>query len=99
MGDEGDSQSMTLSANQGNLEQDAAYKVEAFDVYEKMSLQSIGDESMPATHKRMLRQYFQSIRPQTQSSEVEPWFWFYFKFYLYFKSLPTLKRISDNRRN
>ena len=72
VGDEGDSQSMTLSANQGNLEQDAAYKVEAFDVYEKMSLQSIGDESMPATHKRMLRQYFQSIRPQTQSAEMEP---------------------------
>ncbi len=72
VGDEGDSQSMTLSANQGTQEQDAAYRVEDFAVYEKMSLQAIGSENLPATHKRMLRQYFETIRPQAPVEETQP---------------------------
>lgn len=71
VGDEGDSQSMTLSSNQGTLEQDTAYRVEDFSVYEKMSLQAIGSENLPATHKRMLRQYFETIRPQAPTPDPE----------------------------
>ncbi|HWL51192.1 MAG TPA: hypothetical protein VNQ90_02065 [Chthoniobacteraceae bacterium] len=60
---EGESETGTLSASSGSGAVQAATKPTRFSDYVELSRKAVADENLPLAHRRVIRTYFERIRP------------------------------------
>lgn len=66
---EGESETRTLSSTAGSGAQVAAGKPTAFSDYAELSQKAVADETLPLAHRRVIRTYFENIRPVAETSK------------------------------
>jgi hypothetical protein len=60
---DGESEVRTLADTQGSATAASVGREQAFAEYAELSKQAVADENLPLAHRRLIRTYFERIRP------------------------------------
>ncbi len=72
MAGEGESEVRTLTDTQGSATAASPGREQAFAEYAELSEQAVADENLPLAHRRLIRSYFERIRPVAENTTLSP---------------------------